>query len=406
MWPKYYHNLSQMSICGKVKTCMHLTPSRRSYRIGIDARLFRSTTGGIGRYSRELLAHLFSIDQVNEYTVFLSKADVVEWDFDLPNVEMVVVEVPHYSYAEQVTFLRILNSYKFDLVHFLNFNHPILYRRPYVVTIHDFTLMLYPEAASKGAKSKYKQLVYKHVLSLAIKRAKRAIAITENTADDAEKLLGIPHARMELIYLGGPEKHEIPFGSKKRVQDYLGTRDPYILFWSQWRSHKGIQVILPAFERFKEATGAPHKLVLVGRQEAAPQHVRDAIAASPFVDDIVTPGFAPDELLPSIFAHATMYVMPSFYEGFGLPPLEAMTYGTPVILADNSSLPEIGGDAALYFPTGDVDALAERMQEVLFNPQMVETLRQRGFSQAAKFSWHECAKRTLGLYRSILDKKR
>lgn len=385
---------------------MHLTPSRRSHHIGIDARFYRSTTGGIGRYTRELLSHLFSVDQLNHYTVFISKADEVEWDIDLPNVDMVVVDVPHYSYAEQVTFLRILNSYRFDLVHFLNFNHPILYRRPYVVTIHDFTLMLYPEAASKGAKSRYKQLVYKHVLSLAIKRAKRAIAITENTAHDAERLLGIPHARMEVIYLGGPYKYEIPFGSKKRVQDYLGAREPYVLFWSQWRAHKGIDVILEAFHVFKQATGAPHKLVLVGRQEAAPQSVRDAIAGSPFVDDIITPGFAPDELLPALFAHASMYVMPSFYEGFGLPPLEAMTYGTPVILANNSSLPEIGGDAALYFPTGDPEALAECMQQVVMNPPLVEKLRERGMKQVQKFSWNECAKRTLALYHSILDKKR
>lgn len=377
---------------------------QRVYHIGLDARFFRGETGGIGRYSRELIHHLAAIDHTNQYTVFLTEADLPEWQLEQKNFKIRVVPAAHYSLAEQTKFLRILLQERCDLVHFLNFNHPILYRRPFVVTLHDLTMYFFPVGRSQ--KSWVRRLAFVTILKRALRSARRIIAISEYTAHDAEKQLGISHAKMEVILEGGPERRELPFGNKALVQEYLGSRQPYFLFVSQWRPHKGMNTLIEAFTIFKEKTKAPHQLVLLGNQKSASESLKQALANSPFVSDIITPGFAPDELLPSLYHNAVACVMPSEYEGFGLPVLEAFSYQTPVIVADNSSLPEVAGAGGLYFPTRDAAALADRLTEMVTTPGLAADLVAKGDQQLQKFSWDRMAKQTLQLYLSTLEKRR
>ncbi|MCC2631454.1 MAG: group 1 glycosyl transferase, partial [Patescibacteria group bacterium] len=215
-----------------------MTYKTTPYRIAIDARFYRTETGGIGRYSQELIKHLAALDQHNEYTVFLTAADLPEWSLVQDNFKVEVVPVPHYSLAEQTKLLRILQNGKFDLVHFLNFNHPVLYRRPFVTTLHDLTVYFAP--AGRSQKSKVRRLAFLYTLKRSMMAAKKVISVSEHSARDAEKHMGIPHAKMEVIYHGGPKPVQFEFGNKAKIQEYLGTRDPYFLFVSQWRPHKGI----------------------------------------------------------------------------------------------------------------------------------------------------------------------
>lgn len=380
--------------------------SSSAYRIGIDARLYRSQTGGIGRYSRELIAHLAAIDHVNEYYIFLTEADAVEWHCENPNFYPVIAPIGHYTPQEQTAFLKILNSYHLDLVHFLNYNHPVLYRRPFIVTLHDLTLFHKSDATSKSAKNPLRRLAFEVVFRRAVHGAKRVIAVSEHTAHDAERTLKVSHAKMEVIAEGVTPPFEIPFGSKKQVQDYLGTKDPYILFVSQWRSHKGIITLLDAFAELKRNYQLPHKLVLLGRQESAPESIKEALVASPVSSEVLTPGFAPDELLPALYAYTSAFAMPSEYEGFGLPVLEALSYGAPTVSADNSSLPEVGGNAVLYFKTGDSHELAQRLFELLTDEELVQKLRANGLKQVKKFNWHTAAQKTWDVYQAVLEKHR
>jgi glycosyltransferase involved in cell wall biosynthesis len=382
-----------------------LSSSSRAYRIGIDARMYRKSTGGLGRYTRELLHHMLPLDQQNEYFVFLTEADMAEWDIDQPNVRPVVVDALHYTPKEQTTFLKELYKYKLDLVHFLNFNHPALYQKPFVVTLHDLTMFLFP-AHGKRKTSAVKRVGFNLIFKRALKSARKIIAISEYTACDAEKRLGISHAKMEIVYEGGPVPVQFLPGSKDMVQKYIGSRDPYFLFVSQWRPHKGIITLIQAFEAFKKETGLPHKLVLVGNPEAASDDVREALVNSPVGSDIIAPGFAPEEVLPPLFRYATAFVMPSEYEGFGLPVLEAFTYGAPVVAANNSSLPEVVGGGGLLFPTQDHKALAACLAELAHNTDMREQLIAAGLEQLKLFSWHHCAEQTLRVYRSVLEKQR
>lgn len=378
--------------------------SKGVYRIGIDARFFAKQHAGFSRYSRELLTHLAAIDQQNQYFVFLTPEGMAEWTIVQANFQPVVVEVAHFSVAEQTKFLATLYRQKLDLVHFLNFNHPILYHQPFVATLHDFTLFKFP--AGRSRTSLVRKLAFEYVFGRAYRRAKRVIAVSENSAKDAEQQLKLSPLKMEVILEGAPERQEIPFGSKARLQEYLGTRDPYVLFLSSWYPHKGIFTLLEAFALFKQQTGLPHKLVLAGRQRSVSEHLKQQLAAHAYASDILMPGFVPDEVLPSLYAHASVYVMPSEYEGFGLPILEAMTYGTPVIGADNSSIPEVIGKAGLLFPTRDSGALAGRLQEILTNPERVSELKEKMPAQLKKFSWSKMAKQTLAVYESVLEKRR
>lgn len=385
-----------------------MNPIKRKarYRIGIDARMYRKATGGLGRYTRELLHHLLPLDPGNDYVIFLTEADLAEWDIDLPHVRPQVTEVVHFDpVKEQTTFLRELYAQKLDLVHFLNFNHPALYNRPFVVTLHDLTMFLFPVHGSKKPNL-VKKVGFNVLFRRAMRAAKKVIAISEYSAFDAEKRLKVPHAKMEVIYEGGPEPLRFLPGSKDMAQKYIGSRDPYFLFVSQWRPHKGILTLIEAFDLFKKETGLPHKLVLVGNPEAASEEVRKALVETPSAADIIAPGFAPDELLPALFHYATCLVMPSEYEGFGLPVLEAYAHGTPVIAANNSSLPEVVGEAGLLFPTRNERKLADHMKKVATDSAFREDLIGKGPDQLAKFSWQHCAEQTLAVYRSVLEKMR
>ncbi|MFA6082512.1 MAG: glycosyltransferase family 1 protein [Patescibacteria group bacterium] len=373
------------------------------YSICLDARFWRSETGGLGRYTRELIKHLAELDKTNHYTVLLTADDMPEWDIDQANFTPLVVPIIHYSLSEQTKFLQILNQHHFDLVHFLNFNHPIGYLRPFVTTIHDMTLFFFPGGQKK--QKPVRRVAFRYIFKHASTKATKVIAISNYTKNDIQKYFHVKSDKIAVVYEGGPDPYKLPKNHLELAQNYLKTNQPYFLFVSQWRPHKGILTLVRAFEQFKRETKLPHRLVLLGSQKMATLEVLDAIKNSEFKADILAPGFAPDDVLASLYKNACAFVVPSEYEGFGLPVLEAYSYNTPVIVANNSSLPEVAGDAAIYFPTKDVAKLAEAMQKITQDHDLDKSLRAREIDQLAKFSWDKCAKETLDVYLSILSSK-
>ena len=376
-----------------------------TYRIGIDARFYRKETAGIGRYTRELLSHLFAMDQNNEYFVFLTEADIAEWTIDQPNVHPVVVPIAHYSMKEQTAFLKVLYSYKLDLVHFLSFNHPVLYRRPFVVTLHDLTLFHFRKP-EHPVKAFVRSLAFGMTIRHALQGAKRVISVSEYSAHDAEKTLHIPHPKMNVIYEGSPQPVQLLPGAKDAVRKYIGTSDPYFLFLGDWRPHKGLVTLLDAFGEFKTRTGLPHKLVICGKQASMTDELRERLVSTPAASDIITPGFAPEELLPALYYYATSLVFPSEYEGFGLPVLEAFAYGTPAICARATSLPEVGGEAAAYFEVRNAHSLSEQIEKLATDTTYREKLIGKAAKQLRHFSWQHCAEETLATYIGVLEKHR
>lgn len=371
-------------------------------KIAIDARFYRSSTGGIGRYTRALIRELMKIDKKNDYTIYITSKDEKEYNLGAPNFSVKVVPISHYSVNEQIKFLQILNKEKFDLVHFTNFNHPIFYSGKFVVTIHDLTIMLFPTINQQ--KSILKKFAFNSVMQNAVLKSEKIIAISEATKADVVKYLKGDSAKIKVIYEGIDNKYQIKNIDYKKngiIKEKYQITDPYILFVSQWRPHKGLPELIKAFEILKEKYRLKHKLVLVGKPNLDFPEIIKRINSSKYINDIILPGFVADDDLPYIYHNADAFIFPSQYEGFGLPPLEAMAAGTVVVSSKTSCMPEILGDAAIYFNPRNPSDIAEKLADVLSNNKMQKDFIKKGLIHIKKYSWENMARETLKLYESI-----
>ena len=378
-------------------------------KIGIDARFYRKETAGIGRYTRALIWELAKIDQKNEYVVFITPEDEKEYDEEVrsKNFRKSVVSIKHYSLAEQTKFISVLNKEKLDIVHFLNFNHPIFYQSKFIVTIHDLTVLYFP--VGRQQKDSFRRWAFKAVMNNAVKRSNKVIAVSKATKNDIIKSLNGNQEKIEVIYEGIDPNYRITYNTKPVTQERIDINNvtrytlhvtkPYLLFLSQWRPHKGLPDLIKAFENLKSKHKIPHQLVIGGKPNPAFPEIPQAIRNSPYASEIITPGFIPEEDLPAIYAGADIFIFPSHYEGFGLPPLEAMACGTPVVAANVSCMPEILGNAAEYFVCKDIDNMAEKISNALKDKSRQKEMIELGFKQARKYSWAKMAEETLALYR-------
>lgn len=366
-------------------------------KIGIDARLYRSSAAGIGRYSQNLIKNLLELDKENEYMLFMTPADRQEFKSHAKqnsNLKIVVTDISHYSLAEQTKLPKILEKEKLDLMHFLNFNHPVKYRGKFIVTIHDLTLLFYPETAKRT--NFIKQWGFKYVFKNACQKATRIIAVSESTKKDILKTFNINAQKIKVIYEAADDKSskDIKTEDIKTLKHKYNIKGPVILYVGQFRRHKNIEGLLKAFEILKKEI--PAKLVLIGK---IPEGFR--VDNEAFLSDTLTPGFVSDEELTAWYKIASVFVFPSFYEGFGLPGLEAMTAGTPVVASNRSSLPEIFQDASLYFDPSKPQEIADKMRMVISDKVISDQLIKKGKIQAKKYSWKKTAQETLKIYNSI-----
>lgn len=371
-----------------------------SFRIAIDARFYRSTTGGLGRYTRNLLNELGQLDRDNRYTVILTPQDEAEYVSPGQNFEKLVVDIPHYSTTEQTALLKLLNRQKFDLVHFAQFNHPILYRRPFVVTVHDTIMHRFPGTVQQ--RSLLHRAGYRLVFN-DCQRAKKIFVPSEATKQDLVSELRFPEAKIIVTTEGseaGFRTHTV--AEVNVIKKKFDLPERFVLFVSRWEAYKGIPVLLPAFEKVV-AKYPDLALVLCGRPDKQNPGVAEAVEAAKARGlRVITPGFVPDADLKPLYSAASVYVHPSQYEGFGIMVLEAFAAGAPVVTSNASSLSEVAGDAALLVDPTNADEIAAKISQVLADPKLAEEMRQKGFAQLKKFSWHQMAEKTLAVYKNTL----
>ena len=375
-------------------------------KIGIDARFFRPSTGGLSRYTRNLLKYLFHLAPEIEWVVFLTTEDKKEFDLKGDNIEKVIVDIPHYSLKEQYLLPRILNSYHLDLVHFTNFNHPIFYKGPFVVTIHDLTMFAYPAPRQRVF---FRRLPFIWTLKKALQRSQKIFVPSQATANDLDIYFA---AQREKIVVT-PEGVEpvfrplVPQQKKENqliLQQKLGIQTPYILFVSQWRPHKGILELLDAYEVLKYRWKIPINLVLVGSPHPAFPEIASCVEkVQRKATGIFTPGFVQEEELVLLYQMAKVFVLPSFYEGFGLPVLEAMASGVPVVCSQSSALPEVGGQAVFYCDPYRYHTIAKGLKKVLTDRNLQSKLRAEGLKRAHLFNWKKMAKMVLKNYKAIIS---
>ena len=376
----------------------------QSWNIGLDGRFYRRQTGGIGRYSQQLVQNMLKIDSQNQYFLFLTKQDLPECNLEAPNLKKILTDIPHYSLAEQVKLPFILRKYNLDLMHFLNFNLPIFYQGKFVVTIHDLTMVFYP--ALRRQQSKIFRQAFIKVLKTAIVKSQKIITASHCVKEDIIKYYGASSDKIAIIYEGASDT----FGSaskfqQDKIKQKMAITKPFILFVSQWRPHKGLLQAIAAFEILHEKYYKSLQFVIAGKPNPDFPEIAEKIQASKHKKDIILPGFVADDDLPALYSAASVFIFPSFYEGFGLPPLEAMACGTPVCASNTSCMPEILGSAALYFNPQKPEDMAAKIKEALENQNLRHSLIARGFKQVKNYSFQKTAEETLNIYQKILTNR-
>ncbi|HSX42281.1 MAG TPA: glycosyltransferase family 1 protein [Candidatus Saccharimonadales bacterium] len=371
-------------------------------KIALDLRSWRSETGGVGRYSRNLLTELLELDQATEFTAIITPADEPEFTLSAPNLRKIVVDARVYSPAEQRVLPKILNAGQFDLVHFSYFNHPLLYRRPFICTIHDMIVHLFPQEVYR--KNWLYDLAYKIDFN-DCKRAKKIIVPSQSTKNDLVNRLNFDPTNIVITPEGSEAKFRPHSEAEVRaVRQKLNLPEKYLLFVSRWERYKGLPVLLEAYQNVV-AKMPELGLVILGKPDKTHPEITKLVgqaqAANP---KIITPGFVSDDDLAAIYSAASVYVHPSWYEGFGIMILEAFAAGAPVVTSNTSSLPEVVGDAGLLVDPRNVDELVAAITTMLTDPAQAAAFRKKGFERVKQFSWEKMAEQTLAVYNEALAK--
>ncbi|MCF7830908.1 glycosyltransferase family 4 protein [Candidatus Gracilibacteria bacterium] len=369
-------------------------------KIGIDARMFSKSFTGIGRYNYELTKRLFQKREDIEWVLFMNEPEFLE--FKAPrNVKKVLVNAHHYSLAEQFRFLNILKKEKCDLIHFTHFNAPILYKGKFVTTIHDTLISFYP---GKKMNSWWRKLAYNKVIKHTVNDAVRVITVSDNTKNDVIKLFNIAPQKITKIWNGiGEEFYEVSDLEKKTVKEKFGLGKDFLLYTGNWREHKNLVRLLRAFKKVLEKGHSPLQLVITGKSDPYYPEVLETIKELELQDKVKLLGLVSEEDLVRLYNTASVYVFPSLYEGFGLPPLEAMKCGTPVVASHVSAIPEVCGDAVLYFDPENILDMAEKINLLLTDSTLQQDLVKKGYEHVKQFSWEKCASETLKIYDSVLE---
>ncbi|MEK9173875.1 MAG: glycosyltransferase family 1 protein [Patescibacteria group bacterium] len=360
-------------------------------RIGIDARFYGSVGKGLGRYTERLVHELEKIDTENEYFIFLCPENFDEYLPSNPHFTKVLTKSRWYSAAEQLWYPWQLYAKRLDLVHFPHFNVPVLYRRPLIVTLHDLILFHYPTEKATTKKSWWywvKFHAYRFVLAEALRRAQTIITVSDFTKHDIET--NYPSVKAKIVVTKEAAEQFCHFVGEASPHAILR---PYILYVGNAYPHKNLEIFLHIAKQFPV-----YDFVLVGKEDFFYKRLKERVE-SKAIQNIVFTGYVSDRELGRLYRQAQAYVFPSLYEGFGLPPLEAMQYGTPVLASDRGSLPEILGEAALYFDPLKESELCTQLERITQDTLLRKSLQEKGYAQAATYSWPRMAEQTLREYK-------
>lgn len=367
-------------------------------RIGIDARMYGINFTGIGRYIYELIDNLSKIDKENEYVIFLNKESFKTFKEPNSKFKKVLADFSYYSFSEQFLFLKLLNHNNLDLMHFCHFNAPIFYKKAYVVTIHDLTLSFFP---GKKMNNIFRKLAYKLVLKLVTKHAKHIFAVSKNTKKDIINLLKVDSNKISVIYNGiNPEFSKKTKVSRKDLFSNLNISKDYFLYTGVWRDHKNLLGLINAFSQFNKESR--YQLVITGKYNPLYKEVVDLVKKLDLKDSIRLVGMVSENFLMALYQYSLAYVFPSFYEGFGLPVLEAMQSETPVLASNTSSIPEVCGEGnAIFFNPYNIDEIVNALYLISKDKKIRENLIKRGKDRVKDFSWFDMVKEILSVYNKV-----
>ncbi len=381
-------------------------------RIAFDARHLRDF--GVGTYIRNLLHGLAKLDSENAYIIITSKADAAAFANLGPNFTIAQYEGRDTELAEHLRFPMFVRSLRAGLCHIPLSMVPLSMPRPYIVTVHDVSRLLYDQPPG------WRYDLRRYRFRRGLLRASKVITVSGATKGDLESLLTVPADRISLIY-NAPDprffEHAPPSDARsagpdvanyerRRILERYQISYPFLLYAGTIRPQKNIPRLVEAFsvlrgelenhEEFREI-----RLVIIGDEISRYPSVRRAVAQTRMANAVRFLGFVPFDTLRVFYESAEAFVFPSLYEGFGLPPLEAMASGTPVVASNVSSLPEVVGEAAMTVNPENVFDISRGMKEVLLDRDLRKRLVAAGLEQARRFSWERTAREVLDTYREI-----
>ncbi|MGO8987032.1 MAG: glycosyltransferase family 4 protein [Terriglobales bacterium] len=373
-------------------------------KIAIDIR--RMTEFGVGTYIRNVVRTLASLDRESKYFLIGAPGKVAECGPLPPNFHAVPLAGRDDTLKGNLDFRAIVRRLHCDLVHVPHlFWMPRGLSCPYVLTVHDLLEHMY---GSRDLSSLRRSLHF-YLTRRVLRKAARVIAVSQFTKNEIEKLLAIPAGHVEVVYNAIDERflhgHATDADRELIAKRYL-VNYPFLLYAGAIRPHKNVVRIIEAFsalksELEKEQLYPDLKLIIIGDDLSSHPRLRRTVVRSAVQNDVRFLGFVPIDVLRIFYDVAKVFVFPSLYEGFGLPPLEAMAHGTPVVTSNTSSLPEVAGNAALLVNPENVFEIRRGLQRVLTDAALRERMKQRGYEQAQRFSWTASVSRILDIYREV-----
>lgn len=373
--------------------------------VGIDAREYGTAQwSGIGRYVAELLRGIGQTATPHRFTIFLPQTAIASVQALFPATAPVTlqpVSPSYYSWREQLLLPIPLLRARVDLLHFPHFNIPLLYRRPFVATIHDVIPLFYPGYRARAGRI----AAYRFLMRRVTARAASLIAVSQYTARDLAQHFAVPPSRVRVIREAVDTRHFAPVpdsAARRAALERYGIRRPFLLYVGVWRYHKNLVRLLQAFEAVVPTLTTPYQLVFAGRPDPRYPLVQEAIARSPLRDRIVTPGFIRERDLPAVFSAADLFVFPSLAEGVGLPPLEALACGTVVAASQIDALTETLQEAAVFFDPTDVGSIGAALRRGLTDSALRAQLRERGQILTRARTWSDVVSETLATYDATL----
>jgi glycosyltransferase involved in cell wall biosynthesis len=367
-------------------------------RVAIDARKLHDF--GIGTYTRNLLRHLARIDRESEYVLLCHEPDMAVGAQLGPNFRTVLERSPNYSIREQIHVPWVLGRERPDVFHAPHYVLPPAARCRAVVTIHDCIHLMFPQYLPNRAAYAYARAA----MWSAVRRSHRILTVSEASKRDIIHFFNVRPEKIVVVYNAIDERFGVtpPEDDVARVRERYQLHHEFVLYVGNIKPHKNLVRLIEAFDLLRQRDGCRQlTLLIIGDEISKLPALRRAVHRHKLHKQVRFLGFQPDDTLAILYRLAAVFVFPSLYEGFGLPPLEAMASGTPVVTSNVSSLPEVTGDAAVLVDPYDVESIAHGMQRVLSSAALRQELHVKGIARAREFSWERSVARTRELYQEV-----
>ncbi|TDX59261.1 glycosyltransferase family 4 protein [Orenia marismortui] len=362
-------------------------------KILINALLVSEKSSGIGNYGYNLINSLDRLDL--KYDI----SSLVQKKIESNNIDIQIKQCSnryHRILYEQIPLRRNYKNY--DLIHFIDYSSPIIaINTPFIVTIHDLSFYKYPETFNYGSR-RIKQIL----APISIKRSNKVIADSKNTKKEILSRFNINESKVKVIYPGSPSYNKIEDIRKlEAVKRKYGINQDYILYVGTIEPRKNLLRLLEAYHNLLKQ-GIKEKLVIVGKKGWLYEDIFKKVEELGLDKQVLFLGYLPEKEKVALYSGAKVFVYPSLYEGFGLPPLEAMSCGTPVVVSNSSSLPEVVGDSGIYVDPKRADSIAQGIYDLLDQKKLREKLSLLGVKRSKKFTWEKSIKNILEVYDKIL----